>query len=52
MINGYQEKIDQISMKYLKDFRRIFKNICWIYLTISQISGDSGQTVTNLEKSL
>jgi len=43
IINGYQEKIDQISIKYLTDFSRILKNICWIYLNISQKSVDRGQ---------
>jgi len=30
IINVYQEKIDQISIKYLTDFGRILKNISWI----------------------
>jgi len=49
IINGYQEKIDQISIKYLADFNRILKNICWMYLNISQISVDSGQGAKNLK---
>jgi len=49
IMNGYQEKIDQIFVKYPTDFRRILKNICWIYLNISQKSVDSGQRVTNVE---
>jgi len=52
-VNGYQEKIDHISIKYLTDFSRVLKKyICWIYLNISQISVDSGQRVKQLEKSL
>jgi len=43
IINGYEEEINQISIKYLIDFIRILKNICWIYLNISQISVDSGR---------
>jgi len=31
MINGYQEKIDQISIKGLTDFGRMLWNINWIY---------------------
>jgi len=50
MINGHQEKIDQIpKKKYLTGFARIFKNICWIYLIISQISVDGGERVKNLK---
>jgi len=45
-INGYQEKIDLFSIKYLTKFSRILQNICWFYLNISQISRDSGQRVT------
>jgi len=43
IINRYQHKIDQISIKYLTDFGRILKYISWINLNISQISVDSGQ---------
>jgi len=49
MINRYQEKLDQISKKYLTDFSRILKNICWKYPNISQISVNSGQRVKNLK---
>jgi len=49
-INGYQEKIDQSSLKYLTDSDRILKNISWIYyLNISQISVDTGKRVKNLK---
>jgi len=51
-MNGYQEKIHQISIKYLTYFSRIFKNVCWIYLNIGQISVESGQRVKKLEKLL
>jgi len=37
-INGYQEKIRQISNKYLTGFSTGLKNTCSIYLNISQIS--------------
>jgi len=49
IINGYQQKIDQISVKYLTDFSMILKNICWIYLKISQISVDIDHRVRNLK---
>jgi len=49
IINGYQEKIDHISIKYLTDFGRILKNISWIYLNINQISVNSGQRAKNLK---
>jgi len=49
IMNGYQEKIYLISTDYLTDCSRIFKNICWIYPTISQISMNDGQRVTNLK---
>jgi len=49
MMNGYQEKNDQISIKNLTDFGKILKNICWIYLNMSQISVDNGQRVKNLK---
>jgi len=44
VMNGYQEKIDQISIIYLTDFSRILKYISWIYLNISQISVDRPQS--------
>jgi len=43
IINGYQEKIDRISITYLTDFSRKLKKVFWLYLNISQISVDSGQ---------
>jgi len=52
IINGYQEKIDHISIKYLTDFGRILKTISWIYLNINQISVNSGQRAKKLEKLL
>jgi len=53
MINGHQEIIDQISIKYLTDFGRTLKDITGIYLNISQISVDSGHRVKKkLEKLL
>ena len=52
MMNGYQQVIDQISSKYVIDFSRIIKNICWIYQNIGQVSVYSGQRVKNLEQSL
>jgi len=51
-MNGYQEKIDENSITYLTDFRKILQNICWIYLNISQVPVDSGQRVKKLKKSL
>jgi len=50
IINGYQDKIDQISIKNLTDFGGILKNISWIYSNIGHISVDSGQRVKNLKK--
>jgi len=44
----YQEKNDQISVKYLIGFSRILKITCWIYPNLSQILVDSGQTVKKL----
>jgi len=41
IINGFQKKIDQISIEYLADFGKTFKTISWIYLNISQILVDS-----------
>jgi len=63
VINGYQEKIDQISIKYLgyqykidlsikylTDFSRLLKNLFWlVYQTIRQISVESGKKVKNLK---
>jgi len=49
IINEYQEKIDQISIKNLTDFGRILKNISWVYLNISQVSVNSGQRIKNLK---
>jgi len=49
IINGYQEKNDQISIKYLTDFSITLKNICWIYLNIRHVSVDSSQRVKNLK---
>jgi len=49
IINWYQEKIDQSSIEYLTDLGRIFKNVCWIYINISQISVDKDQSVKNLK---
>jgi len=47
--NGYQEKIDQISMKYLTDLSRISK-ISSGYTCISdQIPVDCGQRAINLK---
>jgi len=37
LINGYQDKVNKISVKYLTDFSEILKDICWIYLNICQI---------------
>jgi len=44
-VNWYQEKTDQISIKYRTYFGRMLKNISCIYLNISQILDDSGQRV-------
>jgi len=52
---GYQRYNKRISgedwpnFKYLTDFSRIFKNISWIYLNISQILVDSGKRAYNLK---
>jgi len=50
--NGYHEKIDKISIKYLTDFIRILKNICWTYQNISRISVDGqwSQKAKNFKK--
>jgi len=47
LLNGYQEKIDQIPIKYLTDFRR-YQKISAGYTLMSQITVDCGQRVINL----
>jgi len=38
-----RENLPNSNYKYLMDFSRILKSICWIYLNINQISMDREQ---------
>jgi len=49
IINGYHEKIGQISIKYLMDFGGKLKNISWICLNISQILVGSGHRIKRVK---